>query len=232
VDAVIANLEGPITGNASISEASEAGARDNYVFTFDREVAPLLRDFNIIPNLGNNHILNFKEDGERETEAFLRDAGVDSFGSPSDGARRSFVKDFNEFRVAFVNYNEFVWQGREKAIEDIRAAGSEADFIVLYAHWGDEYEPATNRQKMLAREFVDAGADIVIGSHPHIVQEHETYKGKTIYYSLGNLVFDQYFRDETKNGLLVGVSIDPKTGEYEISEKPVIMGTDGQTRLK
>ncbi len=231
-DAVIANLEGPITGNVSISETSEAGARDNYVFTFDREIAPLLRDFNIIPNLGNNHILNFKEDGARETEAFLRDAGVDSFGSPSDGTRRFFVRDFDGFRVAFVNYNEFVWQGREKAIEDIRAAGSEADFIVLYAHWGDEYEPATNRQKMLAREFVDAGADIVIGSHPHVVQEHETYEGKTIYYSLGNLVFDQYFRDETKNGLLVGVSIDPKTGEYEISEKPVIMGTDGQTRIK
>lgn len=232
VDAVIANLEGPITTNASISEASEAGARDNYVFTFDREVAPLIREFNVIPSLGNNHILNFKEDGARETEAFLRDAGVDFFGSPLGGTQRFFVKNFDGFRVAFVNYNEFVWQGWEKAIEDIRTAESAADFIVLYAHWGDEYEPATDKQKMLAREFVDAGADIVIGSHPHIVQEHETYEGKAIYYSLGNLVFDQYFRDETKNGLLVGVSIDPKTGEYEISEKPVIMGTDGQTRIK
>jgi len=231
-DAVIANLEGPITMNSSVSEESEIGARDNYVFTFDREVAPLLREFNIIPNLGNNHILNFKEDGARETEAFLRDAGVDSFGSPLGGTRRFLVKDFDGFEIAFVNYNQFIFQGKEKAIEDIRAAESAADFVALYAHWGEEYEPATNGQKVFAREFVDAGADIVIGSHPHIVQEHETYKGKTIYYSLGNLVFDQYFRDETKNGLLVGVSIDPKTGEYEISEKPVIMGTDGQTKIR
>lgn len=231
-DAVIANLEGPITANASVSEESEAGARDNYVFTFDPSVAPLLGDFNIIPNLGNNHILNFKEEGARETERYLHDAGVDFFGSPSGEADRFLVKDFGGYRIAFVNYNQFVFQGEKKTLEDIRAARDEADFIVLYAHWGVEYEPATEGQKMLAREFVNAGADIVIGSHPHIVQEHEIYKGKMIYYSLGNLVFDQYFRDETKNGLLLSVSIDPKTGEYEISEKPVIMGTDGQTRIR
>lgn len=231
-DAVIANLEGPITASASISEESESGAQDNYVFTFDQAVAPFLRKFDVIPSLGNNHILNFKEDGVRETERHLHDAGVDFFGSPLDGSGRLLVKDFDGFRVAFVNYNEFVWQGREKAIADIGMSRGSADFVVLYAHWGEEYEPATEQQKGLAREFVDAGADLVVGSHPHIVQEHEIYHGKTIYYSLGNLVFDQYFRDDTRSGLLLSVSISQKTGKYAISEKTVIMETDGQTRIK
>lgn len=231
-DAVIVNLEGPITANASISEESAPGAQDNYVFTFDQAVAPLLRKSGVIPNLGNNHILNFKEDGVRETERHLRGAGVDFFGSPLDGPGRFLVRDFGGFRIAFVNYNEFVRQGREKAIEDIGMSHGSADFVVLYAHWGEEYEPVTGRQKELAREFVDAGADLVVGSHPHIVQEHEIYHGKTIYYSLGNIVFDQYFREDARRGLLLSVSISSKTGEYVISEKTVIMGMDGQTRIK
>ncbi len=231
-DAVIANLEGPITTNDSVSETSEIGSRDNYVFTFDPSIAPMLRDDNIIANIGNNHILNFKEAGVTETEKYLHDAGVGFFGSPLATESRIFVKDFHGFRVAFVNYNQFIYGGESKALEDIRAAKGQADFIVLYAHWGKEYIPATDREKQLAHEFIDAGADLVIGSHPHVVQEHEVYKGKTVYYSLGNLVFDQYDRDETRTGLLVSVTIDPKTRGYEISEKPVIMGTNGQTRIR
>jgi poly-gamma-glutamate synthesis protein (capsule biosynthesis protein) len=229
-DAVIANLEGPITGNASVSETSEIGSRDNYVFTFDPNVATMLKDFNIIANIGNNHILNFKEAGVVETEKNLRDAGVGYFGSPLP-EDRILVRDIRGFRIAFVNYNQFISRGEAKALEDIRTARGRADLVVLYAHWGKEYVPATDREKTLAHEFIDAGADLVIGSHPHVVQEHETYRGKTIYYSLGNLVFDQYEKEEMRNGLLLSVAIDPKTRGYEISEKPVIMGPDGQTRL-
>ena len=231
-DAVIANLEGPITTNDSVSETSEIGSRDNYVFTFDPSVATMLKDFNIVASIGNNHILNFKDEGAMETEKYLRGAGVGYFGSPLAGESRILVKNIRGFRVAFVNYNQFVSGGEAKALEDIKAAKGEADFTILYAHWGTEYVPATDREKELAHEFIDAGADLVIGSHPHVVQEHEVYNGKTVYYSLGNLVFDQYEKDETKNGLLVSVVIDPKTRGYEISEKPVIMGTNGQTRVR
>lgn len=230
-DAVIANLEGPITTNVSVSETSAAGEPDNYIFTFDPAVASLLKTFNVIPSLGNNHILNFKGEGISETEKMLREAGVGFFGSPSGNEGRFLERNFDGYRIAFVNYNEFVWQGRRKAIEDIGMIRGNTDFIVLYAHWGEEYEPVTERQKEFAREFIDAGADIVIGSHPHIVQEYEIYKGKEIRYSLGNLVFDQYFRDDTRNGLLLSVSINPETGGYETREIPVIMEMDGQTHI-
>jgi len=77
----------------------------------------------------------------------------------------------------------------------------------VYTHWGVEYSPATDSEKKLAHEFIDAGAEIVIGSHPHVVQEHEVYKGKNIYYSLGNLIFDQYFSDAVDHGLTLQVPI-------------------------
>src|SRR5690606_33310167 len=70
--------------------------------------------------------------------------------------------------------------------------------IVVYPHWGEEYATTSSpRQQSLAHAFIDAGADAVIGSHPHVVQELELYNEKLIAYSLGNFVFDQYFSEET-----------------------------------
>jgi poly-gamma-glutamate synthesis protein (capsule biosynthesis protein) len=77
---------------------------------------------------------------------------------------------------------------------------------VLFAHWGEEYVPkATARQERLAHAFVDAGADMIIGAHPHIVEPIEIYKNKAIFYSLGNFMFDQYFSYATTHGVAVHV---------------------------
>lgn len=231
-DLVVANLEGPITDNVSKSEGSEIGARENYFFTFDPSVAKTLKDAGVgMVNLGNNHILNFGEDGVVQTKQYLEAAGVGYFGSPLIGDTRYFIRDIRGIKIAFVNYNQFVANGKEKALSDIAEAKRQSDFVVLYTHWGKEYVPALQSVKDLAHEFVSAGADLIIGSHPHVVQEHEVYHGKTIYYSLGNLVFDQYFSNETKQGLLVKANIDTKTKEVNIEEIPVNLKSNGQTVL-
>jgi poly-gamma-glutamate capsule biosynthesis protein CapA/YwtB (metallophosphatase superfamily) len=85
--------------------------------------------------------------------------------------------------------------------------------------------------RQLAHAFVDAGSDAVIGSHPHIVQEKEEYAGKTIYYSLGNFVFDQYQRDDTKHGLLVSMTIDPSAKAILFRDIPIELHTDGSTSV-
>ncbi len=128
-----------------------------------------------------------------------------------------------------MNYNHFIANGKEKALADIAEAKNKSDFVVLYTHWGKEYVPALQSVKDLAHSFVDAGADLIIGSHPHVVQEHEIYHGKTIYYSLGNLVFDQYDSESTRNGLLVRAIINVKTKEASIEEIPVTLKSNGQT---
>jgi poly-gamma-glutamate synthesis protein (capsule biosynthesis protein) len=232
-DLVVANLEGPITENVSKSEGSVIGSRENYFFTFDPSVAEALKDAGVsMVNLGNNHILNFGEDGVAQTKKYLEEAGIGYFGAPTDTGNRYWIREVNGMQIAFVNYNQFVSNGKEKALADIAEAKSKSDFVVLYTHWGKEYVPALQSVKDLAHEFVSAGADLIIGSHPHVVQEHEIYHEKTIYYSLGNLVFDQYDSEETKNGLLVRASIDVKTKAVSIEEIPVNLKSNGQTIVK
>lgn len=231
-DLVVANLEGPITDQSSVSETSVIGARDNYFFTFDTHVAEMLKRFHVnAVNIGNNHILNFKEEGVRQTKQALDWSQVEYFGSPLAGDNRILVREIKGARIALVNYNQFVFQGKEKALADIESAKNQADVVVLYTHWGTEYVPATAKVKELARVFIDAGADVIIGSHPHVVQEHEVYHGKTIYYSLGNLVFDQYEEESTQQGLLVKMTIDAETRALNFKEIPVLLRRTGETVL-
>lgn len=232
-DLVVANLEGPITDNNSRSETSLVGARDNYFFTFDPVIATVLRDFHIgVVNIGNNHILNFKEAGAEQTKQFLKEAGVRYFGSPLSGDERILMQDARGVKIALVNYNQFVWQGRERAFEDIKTAKEQADVVILYTHWGTEYVTALPKTKELAHEFIDVGVDLIIGSHPHVVQEKEVYQGKTIYYSLGNLVFDQYFSLETTQGLLIKATFDRATQSFTFEEIPLVLKNTGQTALQ
>lgn len=231
-DLVVANLEGPITREASLSEKSAMGSRENYFFTFDPAVASVLKVFNIgVVNLGNNHTLNFGEGGVKETEEFLRAAQVEYFGTPLTRTDRYLIKTIQGIKVALVNYNQFVVDGKAKALEDIATVKGKTDVIVLYTHWGKEYVEVLPSVKAIAHEFIDAGADVIIGSHPHIVQEKELYRNKTIYYSLGNFVFDQYETANTQEGLLVKITIDPATKQLSFKDIPITLEKNGQTVL-
>jgi poly-gamma-glutamate synthesis protein (capsule biosynthesis protein) len=93
----------------------------------------------------------------------------------------------------------------------VARAQEHVDILAMSVHWGNEYSPASTRQQKMARALVDAGVDIVVGHHPHVMQAVEEYNGKLIYYSLGNFIFDQYFSPHTMRGMVATVSIDPET---------------------
>lgn len=231
VDIVVANLEGPITSNASRSVGSVVGESRHFSFTFDPEWANVLFDANIrIVNIGNNHILNFGESGLAETRKFLRDANVKFFGDPIDESLRAYRVEMRGKKIGFVNYNQFFPEGESRALADIASLRQDVDILFVYTHWGAEYVPATSDERRLARLFIDRGADAVIGSHPHVVQEKEIYRGKTIYYSLGNFVFDQYFSPEVRRGLLVEATIlwDNAISFRDIS---IALSPDGKTSI-
>ncbi|MBV9159121.1 MAG: CapA family protein [Candidatus Kaiserbacteria bacterium] len=227
-DLVIANLEGPITDHASVSVGSAVGASDNFTFTFPTSTAPLLLAHNIrIVNLGNNHITNFRDSGVESTVQYLAGSGVGFFGDPI--AQRVATTTVNGIRLAFINYNQFSQSSTAaKTIEQIAAARDAGYLPIVYTHWGEEYKPATDSEKSLAHRFVDAGAEMVIGSHPHVVQEHEDYRGKYIYYSLGNLIFDQYWDDAVTHGLLLTVIVDG-SGVKGVAERGVELERDRRT---
>ena len=227
-DLVVANLEGPITAAPSVSATSIIDTPENFTFTFPLSTADLLARHNIrMVNIGNNHIENFKLDGVRSTMHALDAAGVAHFGDTIEQAAAN--AETKGVELVFINFNQFAYSSsKEKTIEQIRAAKEEGRITVVYAHWGEEYMPATDQQKELAHAFIDAGADIVIGSHPHVVQEHEVYAGKHIYYSLGNLVFDQYWEDAVRHGLMISVRFT-KRDVVDVHEIPIELLRDRRT---
>src|SRR3989344_2767441 len=91
--------------------------------------------------------------------------------------------------------------------KDVAQAKEQSDIVIVSFHFGEEYQIESNQhQKNSARSAVDAGASLVIGHHPHVVQEIESYNGGYIAYSLGNFIFDQFFSEETMGGLLLKVT--------------------------
>jgi poly-gamma-glutamate capsule biosynthesis protein CapA/YwtB (metallophosphatase superfamily) len=100
-----------------------------------------------------------------------------------------------------------VWLDEDALHRLISAARPLCDFLIVFPHWGTEYVPNYNsQQQVLAHLAIDLGADLVVGSHPHIIQPNETYKNKLIVYSLGNFVFDR-MPNELSLGNILSLSI-------------------------
>ena len=228
-DLNVANLEGPITDNASISVDSAIGSPNNFVFTFPRSTAALLKKHHIeMVNIGNNHILNFGYSGARTTTLALEEADVQYFGDPMSATVATTT--INGIPLAFISYNEFDDEGAAYAtfttINQITQAKREGYLPIVYTHWGSEYLPtAPQYVRDRAHKFVDAGAIAVIGSHPHVVQDHEIYKGAPIYYSLGNFVFDQYFIEDVRHGIFVKLTFN-ESGVESVEEIPITLNRD------
>lgn len=237
VDGVIANLEGPVTDFDSVSVGSAVGSQNNFLFTFSPEVVPVLKKLGFtLLNIGNNHILNFGPEGLAQTRAYLSNGGIAYWGSV--GGDTWLEDSFIEYEVKntsflFVNYNQFLWGDVDELLAEMtrKKAQLQPDFVVVYTHWGTEYQTVASQfYQDLARRFVAAGADMVIGSHPHVVQQSEVITGAPVYYSLGNFVFDQYFEDAVRRGLLLKVQFK-KGSPIRVEELPIYLESTGKTVL-
>ena len=227
-DAVVANLEGPITHEASVTGTDE-NAAGHFTFTFPPETAGLLARHNIfLVNIGNNHILNFGDDGLMQTKQLLAQSDVAYFDT-----NEPLELEIEGVPFTFITYNEFSTtdsstEKHSNILKNVGMSRERGRVPVVYAHWGEEYALVNETQRSLAHDFVDAGAALVVGSHPHVVQEVERYNDVSIYYSLGNFIFDQYFSEAVKSGLLLSVTFDAE-GVNSIQEVPIRLHTDGRT---
>lgn len=201
--AAVANLEGPIaaperTGPLCFHfppESAEALARAGFTHL----------------QLANNHALDQGQAGLDQTRDRLRQAGLAGLGDPSwEAEPQAEPVQVGPERVLLVPWNAtgpYVQLSRmTEFLGGLRALHRRAR-IVVSVHWGTEYHGlADPRQTTLGRALVDAGADLVVGHHPHVVQNVERHNGGLIFHSLGNLVFDQWRREETRDGLLLKVT--------------------------
>jgi gamma-polyglutamate biosynthesis protein CapA len=217
-DYVIANLEGPIS-----DKGVKVGSK--YSFRMKPEVAEALSKANInIVNLANNHIFDYGKVAFEDTLKNLEKNNIKYFGNSyepliieKEGAKIGFLgfSDFlkhlevkeNKIGIATINDN---------ISEIIKKAKEKVDILIVSFHWGEEYKKIANeRQRKIAKIAIDSGADLVIGHHPHIIQNIEKYKDKFIFYSLGNFIFDQNFSKETMIGGGVEVYIRTQTKQTE-----------------
>lgn len=231
-DLNVVNLEGSVTGNETVSLATEMTDRNHFKFTFDKESTKNFLVYNRINmvSLSNNHILNFGTDGVRQTVDFLKENKIDYFGSPLDDKNIYIEKKINGLKIALVNYNQFLKLGTENISAKIKEVKTKNDIVIVYTHWGKEYELIQSEsQRNIAHNFIDSGADLIIGSHPHVVQPIEIYKNKAIFYSLGNFVFDQYFSEDVKNELIVTVSLNKNKIEFVLT--PLFKNENGSLSL-
>jgi poly-gamma-glutamate synthesis protein (capsule biosynthesis protein) len=162
-------------------------------------------------SLANNHSLDYGTEGYLNAVSLLEQSSVDVFGHNTliDSESIAYI-EADKGRVAIIGVNASQHIPTETEIESVcQVAKRKSDFQVIYIHWGDEYEPVhSETQRVLAEALVDACADLVIGHHPHVVQDVDVIKGVLVFYSLGNYIFDQYFSSEVKEGLVLALEFN------------------------
>ena len=224
-DLALANLESPLASTsdqpgANAGERAIAPAGYNLCASSDAgtgtpslTLADLLSGWGFdLLSLANNHSLDCGPEGPAETRSALEEAGIASIGPGMEPV----VREVNGLDLAFLAFEDVSSRLDENAaLQAIRSAHQAGAVVIVSVHWGMEYQGgASEQQKSLAQEFAEAGAALVWGHHPHVLQPAawiETPYGETlVLYSLGNALFDQRGLEDTRRSALAVVTLDAK----------------------
>jgi poly-gamma-glutamate synthesis protein (capsule biosynthesis protein) len=211
---VVGNLESPISKRGTAVENKQFTLRVGPVAVEALKAAGIG-----VVTLANNHILDFGPQALQDTLAVLGENGIlfSGAGMDLDDARAPALIKSGDRTLAFLSYSltfplEFYASAgrpgtapgyKEYVKRDIERVRSQADLVIVSFHWGAELmSTAKDYQKDLGRKAIDWGADLVLGHHPHILQELEVYRGRLIAYSLGNFVFGSE-SDKTNSSIIL-----------------------------
>ena len=222
-DVVIGNLE-CVVGTTGKAEDK------NFVLRANPRVLPVVKKYFNAVSLANNHTGDYGPQALSKMIDLLDGAGIKYFGAGKNirSAHEPIIFEFHGKRIAVLGYDIFLprsfealedrpgtaWGEADYIVADIRKAKEfhKADIVITYPHWGWEGDKvASANQVQLAHLMIDSGADAVVGGHPHVTQNIETYQGKPIFYSLGNFVFDSFNTVDTTTGWALEMTIDPSS---------------------
>jgi poly-gamma-glutamate synthesis protein (capsule biosynthesis protein) len=225
-DLAMANLESPLTTKPVVTKSP-------YALCTKPERAKYLDDagFDIL-SFANNHDLDCGLSGRKETLTTLEQYGLDVI---PPGAV-TLYREVNGVKLAFIGINATWAFDRQKLLEAISSARAQGNVVVVSIHWGDEYFAQPNRfQKTLARQMAEAGASLIWGHHPHVLQPVEWIdvpcspldpskicRQTLVLYSLGNALFDQYSLPDTRWSALMMVHLN-KDGVQEFHAIPFVI---------
>ncbi|MCL5784178.1 MAG: CapA family protein [Patescibacteria group bacterium] len=198
-DITFANLESPLIANCPVTQ-------EGMIFCGDLKNIDGLKFAGVnVVSLANNHAGNHGLEGINNTINVLKNAGI-----LVTGVNGPVFKDVRGIKFAFLGYNNIgapeqglSWAYPDQIQAEIKSAKSQADVVVVTFHWGTEYKSQPDpKQIELGHLAIDAGADLVIGNHPHWIQPIEIYHDKLITYAHGNFVFDQMWSQKTREGVV------------------------------
>ena len=233
-------------GNLECPLATAGKPLDSKIYSFraDPRAATVLQGRFDAMSVANNHAGDYGKGAFLETLATLDRHGIRHFGGGRNlaEAHAPLWIERKGLRIAVLGYKEFkprtfeagadspgvAWSEDSHVIADIRAArAAGADIVIPFMHWGWERElQPTERQRRLARMMIDAGADAVVGGHPHVPQGVEIHRGRPIVYSLGNFVFDGFDLPAAKVGWLLRLNVD-RDGVVAWETRAAHMDQDG-----
>ncbi len=211
------------------SKRGEPMKDKEYTFRTDPAYVSIFQDMGVdIVTLANNHSIDYGLDALLDTFSTLDAAGIRYVGAGKDSTRAKEIQYFsvNGLNIAVVAASRVIpvveWNAtstRPGVLSTydptatcalIEEAKQKADYVVVYVHWGVEHtERPVEYQRNMGRQYIDSGADIVVGTHTHCLQSVEFYNGKAIVYSLGNFIFSR----KTTDTAMIKLIID---GEGEI----------------
>lgn len=225
-DLVTANLEGPFAHPMECQDKP-------YSFRFEPEYVTYLQTAGITAvSLSNNHTLDCFSVGLRESKEILTSAGIEFFGGFSQNPEEILYKNFGDTRYALLGFDDTMKaQTLEEMVSLVRTAASQSEIVLVNIHWGEEYfSNPTDRQHQVASALSEAGAHIIIGHHPHVVEPVSVERDALVFYSLGNFVFDQLTL-ETQTGYGVEISLDPKERSALVELHPYLIVRNQPTLL-
>jgi poly-gamma-glutamate synthesis protein (capsule biosynthesis protein) len=213
------NLEGPI-----VEMPREKCQQKAYNFQFSPDTTTLLSNegFTLV-TIGNNHIFDCYQTGLDSAVKYLKDAGIGIIGYPSIERSYASITTPEGTKVALIGIDTTIGiVSANKIAPLIKKLSAARDAVIVSVHWGTEYAPRANaEQKRLAHEWIDAGASLIIGHHPHVIENMEVYHGKVIFYSLGNFIFDQIGEKENQ-GMGVGVRLSKESADIMLFPYDII----------
>lgn len=202
-DFTFANLESPIIDNCP------EGRTGTFTFCGDPRFLPFLKQYKFGFTLANNHILNYGASGLQATQKFLTLYHIPYVYSPSPDSVFS-RQTISGLTFGFLGFDLITHPSTDTAtlVSFVKQYKAGVDWLIVSLHWGNEYLSTPEPWRVaLAHQLIDAGADIIHGSHPHVWQGSETYRGKKIYYSLGNFIFDQNWSYNTSHTQIVRLTL-------------------------
>lgn len=212
-DVVFGNLESCFGGD------EQPVTQEQIVLKASDKAASVLKYFGFtVLSLANNHCGDYGFGAISHSQHLLNSYGIKSFGGSSQfGEAAPLIFKIKDATLGFLGYSAHVASATysqpdyrgiapflpESVVGDIKTLRPQVDVLLVSIHWGQEYaDKPTAEQIILAHRLIDAGADVVMGHHPHVLQGIENYKGKVIAYSLGNFIFDQRQPKTTESVIL------------------------------